>query len=135
MAEGIIWQPGGLYQQGSDFNVRLDSKFAKKILVVDVGAERQRQIIRHARDMIKDRNVSYPEVFDFYKNTAFVCAFHIGNNGKWLSLERGGGRMPDGGEKYIYHSHNVDSAFDAYTLMTLVDVWATYADIYIERPK
>ena len=131
MIDKIVWQPGGIYQSGNDFHIALENKFAEKLLASKIGAERQ--MINYAREVVKERGINYPEVYIFHKDTAFVSEFHIGHNGKWLSLERNMGIMPRADEKYIYHSHNADSSSDAYALMALFDMWGSYADFLIEK--
>ena len=133
--EKILWQPFSLYQPGNDFGIFLDATFAKKMFDAKIGTKRQIQFEQIAKEIAKQKGYHYPPLV-FEEDSALVTQFSIGNNGTWLATER---NSLDELLKYnetkplIYHSHNVDTPKEAYTLLALVDHWIEYSEIITTR--
>lgn len=128
----IIWQPTGVYQPGCGFDIALDGEFARQMVSSHVGEERQRVLVQLGKETARRFDFRYPEVFSFHEDTGLVTMVNIGDNGCWLNLDNRDFDKLVGGEqidKLVYSNHNVDSFKQAYALMSLVDLWVSYAGV------
>ena len=128
----IVWQPIHLYQPSFDFAVYLDRKFAEEMLSSKIQQERQENLNKLAIELVKRFGLNYTSPLSFYEDSCLVTQFYIGRNGTWLAIESFSEKdlINKNNKKLVeYHSHNVESSLEAYTLMALFDQWIEYADV------
>jgi len=128
---GLIWQLGSVYQPTYDFRVILDRDFVEKVISLHVPLEGQRRMNELGSEVIRrfgHKNTLTPYLFD--KDSAFVRNFSLGENGAWLSVDNCQGKSPleiyKSPKNIPFSSHNVNNSSQAYALMSLVDMWASY---------
>ena len=134
----MIWQPS-LYSNSGEFNVSLDTKFAKKMINVKISAENQNRFNLIGNRELEIMKVKWENPYHFHENTGFVKEFYIGHNGVWLatnyqtvdSLLKNDKNL----KEIKYFSHNVDTRAESHALMVLFGKWIEYSDILLENPK
>jgi hypothetical protein len=131
----IIWQPNGLYQKGHDeFSLFLDRHFAKEMLETKISQQTKQKLNQLGSKLM---NISGLETFQFFKDTAFVNQFYLGENGLWLALDVRSDlikqELNSNNEKPLkYYSHNCNNITHAHDLMKLVDFYTQYSEIIKE---
>ncbi|MBI3622679.1 hypothetical protein HY212_01190 [Candidatus Pacearchaeota archaeon] len=133
MKDRVVWQPGGIYQQDREFNITLESRFARKMLKIKIGAQKQGEINNLAQIILEERGFHCKEACIFHEDTALVQKFRLGMGSACLSLGENG-RLPKS-QIFKYNSDGIDFPLKAYVLMALVDLWVTYSDNLIEKYK
>lgn len=136
MAERIIWQPEFSAEYG--FAVSLDKEIATDFIKVKIPAERQKRMNELAKEEIlkKTRNL-FPDPYIFHEDSALITGVYLGNGGVWLATDRGSIDSLLREEKtqghIKYHSHNVDHLQDAFILLKLFGLWASYYNIMTDK--
>lgn len=132
----LIWQPSIIHNPRSpspyDFSITLDLKFAKKMIANKISEERKSNMQRIGLETISPMEFRESEPFRFFEDTALVEAFHLSGNGIWLSSAGQSRYIPSMKENLVYHSHNTDTAKDAFALMSLVTKYVEYSEILIK---
>lgn len=133
MSNKIIWQPGGVYQPGYDFNIILNAEFAKKTFNYSLSQKKRTQMLALPRELM---GFEHSEPYRFHEDTLFLRQVNIQpGHGKWLSLDDAfGGAAPDFSKPVKYSTHNFDfrtSSFDVITALSLFEIWAEYSKILI----
>ena len=126
-----LWQPRNMSNPRS-LEVTLDKEFASRMYNAKITRDARTRMNEIAAQMLKKSNIKWPEPFRFYENTGFVSQCSIGENGKWLAVNTPADILFRNSCEIVYYSHNIDTTRDAYTLLTIVDIWAEYADELIE---
>jgi hypothetical protein len=127
----VIWQPRDLYQPSLDFDVDLDSDFAREMLGLKLSPGVLGQMKSLGLETASRFGFNYPEPYNFQENTGLITGFYIGKNGTWLSTSRDLlyelEHSPKSDKPLEYSSHNIDSTNEAYALMALFDRYVQYA--------
>lgn len=73
-----------------------------------------------------------PSPYQFVEGSLLLAQCGLGNEGRWLSADtrRFNHRK---GELLEYVGHNIDSAHQAYALMSLMSLWASHADALLSQ--
>jgi hypothetical protein len=127
--EKVIWRPS--ITNRYDFAVYLDRDFAREMIRAQIPDKRQKRMNEIGNEELKGMGINWLSPYTFYEQSCFVSQVYIGRNGVWLatncnnieSLLREGENEP-----IEYHSHNVDTAKEAYVLMALFDKWVDLSD-------
>ena len=132
MIERIIWQPEFGAEYG--FAVSLDNGVAMDFIKAKIPAERQKRMNELAReDILKKITRIAPNPYIFYEDSALITGVYLGNGGVWLATDIGSIESLLREEKTSghieYHSHNVVHLQDAFTLLKLFGLWASYYEI------
>ena len=125
MANQIIWQPQKIYQPGYDFDILLDSEFAKEMFNSELSQENYQKMQELPKKLM---GFQKPEPYIFHKNTCFIRQINLNaEEGKWLYLDDAcGGAKPNFDKPIKYSTHNFDYgtySSDIVTLMGLFDLW------------
>ena len=112
-----------------DFSVLLDYGFAQSMIAARPPLSAQQRMNELGKQALQKRGVRWPDPYTFHENSALINQFYIGGNGVWLAASRADiDALQTRDNPLLYSSHNVDCSKDAFALLTLVDLWAAYAD-------
>jgi len=125
----IIWQPVGFsLGRSCDFDILLDREFAQEMLSIKLDEDLRQKMNNLMKEI---GSSSFNPSYLFFKDTAFVLQFSLGEGTKWLAVNETYGKNPlevfrEGPIRYS--SHNINNSTDAYSLMTFVNIWVKYSD-------
>ena len=126
----IVWQPTHIYQPHYDFEVILDKEFAGEMFTAIIGREMQEKMNSLAQKTLQRYKNLQPSPYHFHGNSALIRQVTIdGGRGTWLESEGYSGQPPDFSRNLKYTTHNMDSSSDTLCLLSLFDLWITYADV------
>jgi hypothetical protein len=128
MIDKIVWQPEGLAKsQGFneyDFSINLDWDFAKQMFDNKISEERQDNFNKRVMEKI---GYSFP--LEFYENTSLLKSINLGQNGRWINIDKGEiNKLKENKKEFLkYHSHNIDNLIDQHNLLQLFEFWVYYS--------
>ncbi len=127
--EKTIWTP--CFSAKYDFAVSLNRDFAREMIQAKISSERQAAMNNVGNEVLQGLGDDWQNPYIFYKDSCSVSQFYLGQNGVWLATDITPNELlKDKSTRPIeYHSHNVDTSKQAYTLLALFDQWVKYADI------
>ena len=114
------------------FKINLDWDFAKKMIDSKVPESKQDKLNKLATQKFSMASL---KPLQFYEDTVFVNMFELGMNGRWLNTDRYAiqSLLDNKNKKSLeYYTHNLDSTFDAYTLLGLFSLWADFSKALID---
>ena len=134
--EKVIWQIYDFEKNGHNFKIRLDRDFAVEMLNTKISRDLKKEIKERGHQEIVNRGYIGKPKFVFYKNTAFVLQFSLGNNGRRLYIPQRNKRnplevYPEGDIKYS--SRGMGSASNSYSIFRLIDLWVQNKDMIKEQ--
>jgi len=127
--EKTIWTP--CFSAKYDFAVSLNRDFAREMIQVEIPSERQQAMNNVGNEVLQGLGDDWRNPYTFYNNSCLVSQVYLGQNGVWLATDITPYELlKEKSSKPIgYHSHNVDTSKQAYTLLALFGKWIEYADI------
>ena len=137
--KNIVWQPISIYQPGYDFGILLDRVFAEEMINSKIDGSTQHRMNELVTELVQRLGHNWGSPYHFFRDTSFVVQFSLGQNGVWLSVDNTSGRSPievfREPNPIKYSSHNVGSSEQAQSLLALVDMWVSYADLLKSKLK
>ncbi len=131
-----IWQPE--FSATYDFRILVCSDFVKSTLESKLSDEERRTINTAAERTIERLGFSQSDPIDFYKDSAFVLQFNLGENGLWMATDRPVENLVRDLYDLItkpipFYSHNCNGSSGAHALMQLMSVWVEYTKICLDK--
>ncbi len=96
-----------------------------------ISPERQQAMNNVGNEVLMGLGDDWRNPYTFQQDSCLVTQAYLGQNGVWLATDITRNELLNekSSKPIEYHSHNVDTPKQAYTLMALFGKWIEYADI------
>ena len=130
--ESTIWTPQ--FSGSYEFRVYLDHIVAREAVRLKHPSKVQMRMNEIANQELQRLGINWTNPYTFHGDSGFITQVNIGQNGVWLSTDHQTIEdLLDGKESPTpveFHSHNVDTPTQAYSLMVLFGKWVEYFDAF-----